>query len=82
MTDEGFRVMKGGVDLNGKMGFRANSGGNAPGAADEHWQDAVRSTHGFPAMDDLRPIRCTLRRRQGRPRADVCGTVPGGRSSQ
>ncbi len=36
MIDEGFQAKKGGVDLNGKMEFRANSGGNAPGAAYEH----------------------------------------------
>jgi hypothetical protein len=39
--------MKGGVDLNGKMGFRANSGDNAPGAANEHRQDPVRTTDDF-----------------------------------
>ncbi|MEO6562240.1 MAG: hypothetical protein ABIN99_04220, partial [Nitrosospira sp.] len=46
MNDDGFRAIKGGVDLNGKIGFRASSGGNVPGAAHEHWQDAVRSTDG------------------------------------
>ncbi len=28
--------MKGGVDLNGKMNFRANSGGHSPGVAHEY----------------------------------------------
>ena len=76
-TDEDFRAMSGGVDLNGKMEFRANSGGNTPGAAYEYRQDAVRPTYGFPPMDDLRALRCTLRRRQKRSHPDLRGTVPG-----
>ena len=53
MIDAGFRAMKGGVDLNGKMGFRLISGGNVPGATHEHRQDAVRPTDGFSALDSL-----------------------------
>jgi len=41
MTDAGFQATKGGVDWNGKMGFRSIFGGNAAGADYEHWQDAI-----------------------------------------
>ena len=42
-----------GVDLNVKMKIRKNSGATPPGVAHEHWQDAVRATDGFSAVDDL-----------------------------
>jgi len=75
ITDTGFRAMRGGVDLNGDSRFW-QSFGVFPGGCHEHRQDAVRPTHGFPAMVDLRPVRCPLRRRQGHSRADMRGSVP------
>jgi hypothetical protein len=47
MCDKGFQATRGGVDLNGKMEFRAKSGGNTSGDAHEHRQDVVRPTDGF-----------------------------------
>lgn len=41
MTDSGFRAIEGGVDLNGKMGFRVIFEGNLPGAS--HARCAGRS---------------------------------------
>ncbi len=76
MTDADFRATKGGVDLNGDCQF-GQSFGLLLGGHHEHRQDAVRPAHGFPALDDVRPVRRALRRRQGRSRADVRGTVPG-----
>ena len=63
MPDAGFRAKKGGVDLNGKMEFRAKSGGNSPGANHEHWQDAVRATDGFSALEYVCPHRRAIWRR-------------------
>ena len=76
MTDGGFQGINGGVDLNGDCQF-GQSSGYLPGGRHEHRQDAVRPAHGFPALDDLRPVRRALRWRQGRSHTDLCGAVPG-----
>jgi len=75
MTDADLGAMKGGVDLNGDCQFW-QSCGLSPGGHHEHRQDAVRPAHGFPALDDVRPVRRTLWRRQGRSHADLRRTVP------
>ena len=59
MTDAGFRVIEGGVELSGKMGFRTIFEGNLPGASHEHRQDAVRPADGFSALDHVHPHRRT-----------------------
>ena len=59
MTDADFRAMKGGVDLNDDCQF-GQSSGLLPGDHHEHRQDAVRPAHGFPALDDVRPVRRAL----------------------
>lgn len=64
MFDADFRAMKGGVDLNGDCRF-GQSSGLLPGGRHEHRQDAVRPTHGFPALDDVRPVRRALVRDRG-----------------
>ena len=68
--------MKGVPDLNAKMAFRANAGGNLPGVAYERRQDAVRATDGLPAMEEF-PSHCRSKRR--RPLCevdDVRRTIP------
>ncbi len=50
-SHEAFRAEFCGVDLNVKIVFRANYGGNSPGVVYEHWQNTFRSTDGFPALE-------------------------------
>src|SRR4030066_577779 len=76
MTDNGFQATKGVSDLNGKMRFRAISGGNSPGATHVYRQDAVRSTHGLPALEDLSSHRRSLRRRPLRKVHDMRRSIP------
>src|ERR1035437_1959516 len=53
MISNGLRATMGVSDLNVKMDIRKNSGNNPPGATHVPRQDAVRATHGFPAMEDV-----------------------------
>ena len=53
MTGAGLRPMKGVSDLNEKMAFRANAGGNLPGVAYERRQNVVGATDGRPALEDF-----------------------------
>src|SRR6266581_8003434 len=76
MTDADFQARKGGVDLNGDCQF-GQSSGLWPGGRHEYRKDAIRATHGLPALDDVRPVRLALPRRQERSHAELRGTVPG-----
>jgi Domain of unknown function (DUF4372) len=62
--------MEGGVDLTAVVLFALLSGNEIPGGADAYWQNVVRATHGFFAVDDVwtdrgtvpwRPLRESLR---------------------
>jgi hypothetical protein len=75
MTEADFQPIRGSVDLNGD-GQLGQSSGLLPGGRHEPRQDAVRPTHGLPALDDLRPVCRALRRRQGHSLAEVRGNIP------
>jgi len=59
------------------MEFRANSGGNLPGAAHEYWQDAVRPADGLSALDYFRPNRRATWRRSLHEVACLHRAIPG-----
>lgn len=60
MNDKGFRATKGGVDLNLERQFQAVCGVFRR-HGHEHWQDPVRTDHGFVAVDDLHSLRSAVR---------------------
>ena len=72
MTDEAFRAIKRGVDL---KSAKNDPSSFSEGRDHECRQDTVCPVDGFSAVVDIQPIRCALRRRQGRSHPDLRRTV-------
>ena len=75
MTEAGLGAMKGGVDLTGESRF-GHASGFSPGGYFEHWKDAVRPTHGLPAMDDIYPLCSEVWWRSSRSHVALHRAVP------